>query len=202
MIATEIEPDLLADVYRLTVDQYLKMIDAGVFEEDDRVEFIDGLLVRKMTRKPPHDGTLDLVEYLLGKSLPAGWWVRGQKATVLATGMPEPDAAIVAGTPGRFLLRHPGPADLALVVEVADSSLRIDRLLKAPSYARAGIPQYWIVNVNEDVIEVYSDPTANGYTSRTDYVIGQDVPVILDGAVVGTVAVAAVFPSPDPGDAA
>jgi Uma2 family endonuclease len=197
MTATETAPSLMTAIHRLTVDQYLRMIDAEILTEADRVEFIDGLLVSKMTRKPPHDFTLELVEDLIRAVLPPAWRVRGQKATALATGMPEPDVAVVRGPASRYRRQHPRPADIGLVIEVADSSLRIDRTLKGPSYAAAGIPVYWIVNVNEEVIEVYTHPVSGEYTNRTDYVIGQAVPVVLGGTSVGPVAVADVFPPAD-----
>src|SRR5262245_63406309 len=109
-------------VRRFSVDEYHRLIGAGVFPPDDKSELLDGWITPKMTRNPPHDAILDLVkDALLAHA--TGWRVRVQSAITLATSEPEPDVAIAVGPAMRYLTRHPGPADLALVVEVADSSL-------------------------------------------------------------------------------
>jgi Uma2 family endonuclease len=105
--------------------------------------------------------------------------------------------AVVRGPRGRYKSAHPETGDIAALMEVSDSSLRVDRTGKARIYARAGIPVYWVVNVVDKVIEVYtqpSGPTASpAYADRQDYAIGASVPVVLDGTTIGAIAVADVM---------
>ncbi len=98
------------------------------------------------------------------------------------------------GDESTFRRRHPGPTDIGLVVEVSDRSLRIDRHDKGAIYARNAIPVYWVVNVVDDAIEVYTRPGGTddtaAYAARDDYPVGTAVPVVLDGTAVGAVTVA------------
>jgi Uma2 family endonuclease len=176
---------------RFTVDEYHRMIDAGVFGGDERFELLEGWIVAKLTRKPPHDATIELLTDVLRDRLPAGWRVRVQSAITTADSEPEPDLAVVRGGPRDYLKRHPGPADLAMVVEVADSSLADDRSLEARLYARAGIPAYWIVNLVDLRVEVYTDPTglvaSPSYRSERAYGVGDAVPLIVEGREVARI---------------
>ena len=90
--------------------------------------------------------------------------------------------------------RQPGPADVALLVEVAESSLGMDRGEKLRAYARAGIPVYWIVNLVDRQVEVYTDPVNDRYAGRQDYRPGQAIPVLIDGQAVGDLAVDQLLP--------
>src|SRR5262245_6797547 len=160
-----------------TVDQYHQMIAARVFHEDDRVELLEGWVTPKMPRNPAHDSTVDLVSEVLRALAPSGWRVRSQSAITTADSEPEPDAAVVAGAAMRYAQHHPGPADIALLVEVADSSVSHDRVEKGRVYSRAGIVSYWIVNLPDRQVEVYTDPTGPDpsprYRKRPDYRAGQ-----------------------------
>src|SRR6266498_4470063 len=144
---------------RFSVDEYHRMIEIGILDETDRVELLDGYVVLKMPRNPPHDGTIDLVHEALASRLPGGWYARIQEAITLSESEPEPDLAVVRGTRRSYLTQHPGPADVGLLVEVADSSLDRDRNDKGPIYAQAGIPCYWIVNLVDRRIEVFTAPS-------------------------------------------
>jgi Uma2 family endonuclease len=108
-----------------------------------------------------------------------GWRVRGRSAVTLADSEPEPDLAVVRGEPRDYLEHHPRQADIALIVEVANSSLDEDRDLKYRVYARAGISNYWIINLIDNRVEVYSDPSGAvaepSYRARADFVVGQSV---------------------------
>jgi Uma2 family endonuclease len=180
-----------------TVAEYHRMIALGIFTEDDPVELLEGWITPKMPRNPPHDGTLDRAEDALACRLPDGWRVRSQKAITLADSEPEPDIAVVPGPAARFLQQHPGPADLALLVEVSDTTLLHDRNDKGRIYARAGIGVYWIVNLVDVRIEVYSDPTgpcpAPAYRQRRDYGLTDAVPLSIGGHSVGPVLVAEIL---------
>lgn len=183
---------------RFTVPEYHAMLAAGVLTRGDPVELIDGYLVEKMSRNPPHDSAIDLFRAALAPFIRPGLLLRSQQAVTLLDGEPEPDFALVRGGPRSFARQHPRPADILLVAEVADTSLPIDRGLKGVAYARNGLPVYWIVNLEEGQVEVYTDPdpaaTPPAYRTRTDYRPGDTVPVILDGQPAGGIAVDDLMP--------
>lgn len=183
---------------KLSVAEYQKMIDAGILTDEDRVELLEGHMVLKMPANPPHDSTLTKLYRRLDRMAPTGYVVRCQVGSLLPGSRPEPDVAMARGAESAFDARHPQPADLALVIEVSDSSLTIDRVDKNRIYARESIPQYWVVNLVDEQIEVYTDPTgpqsAPVYRRRQDYPRGTAVPVELDGTPIGTVIVDEVLP--------
>jgi Uma2 family endonuclease len=181
------------DIYRITVDEYERM--AGTLE-DDRVELVDGYLVTKMTQKPPHVWAVEATDDSLSALLPRGWFTREEKPVrIPAFDEPQPDLSVIRGTRDDYLARHPEPQDVALLVEVADSSLDRDQGQKLSAYARGRIPVYWIVNLVDRQVEVYSDPVGGGYASHTDFKLGQDLPVIIDGVEVGRIRVDDILPS-------
>jgi len=184
--------------FRFTVAQYQKMISEGIISADARVELLNGEVVHKMARNPPHDTSLSLTEEELGAALSAEWYVRVQMAVVLGkTGQPEPDIAVVLAPIKRYFKQHPVLKDIGMLAEVADSSLLQDRRDKAPIYAGGRIPWYWIVNVADRTVEVYSNPKGGAlpeYRKRHDYKLGERVPVVLNGRTVGHVEVSKLFP--------
>src|SRR5262249_11089254 len=113
----------LAGFRRFSVDEYHRLTELGILTEDDKVELIEGYLVLKMPRNPPHDGTLQRTLKRLAKVLPPGWDLRVQSAISLADSEPEPDLAVVREDPDGYTARHPAAADVGLVVEVSDSTL-------------------------------------------------------------------------------
>src|SRR5262249_41008702 len=132
-------------IWRPSVSQYHQMIRAGILTEDDPVELLGGWLVTKMPKNPAHRTSTRLVRRALERVTPAGWYVDAQEPITLETSEPEPDGVVVRGETRQYLDRHPGPRDVALVVEIADASLDRDRGLKKRLYAEAGIPAYWIL---------------------------------------------------------
>src|SRR3954453_11490344 len=105
-------------IWRLSVDRYHAMIASGILTEDDRVELLDGMLVEKITKNPPHTVATDLTRRILEAMIPPGWCVRIQEPVTLAESEPEPDLAIVRGTIRDFNNRHPAAAEVGLAVEV------------------------------------------------------------------------------------
>jgi len=190
-------PDDLT-IYRLSVEKYQAMATAGILDDGEPVELLEGLLVQKMTKNPPHSVATQLLQEALRPILPVGWRVSSQEPISLADSEPEPDLVIVFGGIRQYLDHHPGPNDIAMVVEVADATLRQDRHSRKRIYARAGIAVYWIVNLVENRIEVYTDPT--GPTAKPDYGKRQDyapsalIPVLIEGQVVGQLAVQELLP--------
>jgi Uma2 family endonuclease len=177
-------------VRRFTVDEYHRMIQAGILTEYDKVELLDGWITPKMTRNPPHDYHLTQAQEALRSRLPPpGWVVRSQCAITLPASEPEPDVAVVPGPVSRYRTHHPGPADVTLVIEVADSTLDHDRDIKGAIYAQANLVEYWIVNLVDRIIEVYTIPSATGYLQRQDYALPDVIPLRVAGQVVGQVPV-------------
>lgn len=153
----------------ITVDQLHQMVQAGILHDGDPIELIDGLLVRKdrsaqgenvMTHNPRHALLVKRLQRLL--MVPVGsdvWHLQIQLPVTLNNiNAPEPDVAVVRGTEENYADRHPGPADLLLVIEVADSSLSTDRYTKQRLYATAGVAQYWLINLPESQVEVHKEP--------------------------------------------
>jgi len=187
----------IGDLKRVTVEEYEEMARLGVLD-DPQVELINGFMVRKMTKGPDHNSTLEIIEQLIRDMLPKGWYVRDEKPIRLPTyDEPEPDLAIARGKPSDYRRRHPGPDDVAMVVEVSASSLRLDRGDKLRAYGRAGIAQYWIVNLVDRRIEAYRDPGPDGYGASTTYDRSSEAPVLIDGVELGRIAVGGVLADDD-----
>lgn len=201
-------PHFKADAafHTFTGEEYDHLVETGVLDDLDQVELLEGYLVLKMPTNPPHNNTVDILMELLTKLVPAGWRVRGQSTAKLSESRPEPDVSLVRGDRKTYANRHPAPADFGLVVEVSDSSLARDELDKTRIYARDSIPVYWVVNLVDRRIEVFTDPTGPNppaglpggtdphYRTRQDYPTGTTVPVTLDGVTVGTVSVDELLP--------
>jgi Uma2 family endonuclease len=185
-------------VFRLSVEQYHAMIDAGVLTDDDPVELLEGVLVFKMPKKPSHRLALRKLFKALDRMLPEGCFIQLQEPITLDDGEPEPDASVVRGADEDYATRHPGPADVPLVVEVADSTLARDRGIKLRSYARAGIAIYWIVDLVGRKVEVYTapQPQASPPSYKSKQVLDERarIPVELAGKVVGELPVATILP--------
>jgi Uma2 family endonuclease len=185
-------------VFQISVGQYHDMIQNGILTEEDPVELLEGWIVTKMARCPAHDTAIDLVEATLRPLLPAGWRVRVQNAITTADSEPEPDIAVVSGDLRAFAARHPGPAEIGLLVEASESSLDTDRSDKGRIYARGAIPLYWIVNLVDRQVEVYSDPDPRSsppaYRRRETYLPGQTIPLVLKGQVVAQVPAQDLLP--------
>ncbi len=183
---------------RLTLDEYHRLIDVGILTDEDQVELLEGYMVLQTPKNPPHDSAIRKLTPRLSRVTPTGWAFSSQTSVTFLDSEPEPDFTFARGNETDFDTRHPGPTDIGLLIEVSDSSLARDRSDKGRIYARESIPVYWIVNVVDRQIEVYTDPTgpvsAPVYRRRQDYVAGSVVPIVLDGTTVGTLAVDDVLP--------
>jgi len=187
-------------IWRLSVEKYHEMIDAGILTDDDPVELLEGVLVYKMPKKLPHRVTTQMTREAIARLLPPGWYVDAQEPVTTEDSEPEPDIAVIRGERRDYLHldRHPGPGDVALVIEVSDTTLRRDRGLKKRLYARAGIPVYLIINLPERQIEVYTSPTGEAeepdYQQRQDYGPDDEVPIIIEGREVGRLLAREILP--------
>jgi Uma2 family endonuclease len=188
----------MAGFRRFSVPEYHRLIEMGILTEDDNLELLEGYLVHKMSRNPPHDAAIQKGIKKWLRLLPPGWELRVQSAITLNDSEPEPDFAIVRGDETVYLTRHPGPADVGLVIEVSDSTLPGDRDDKGRIYARAGIACYWIVNLNDRQLEVYTSPSGPipdpKFGQRDDYRLGDRVPLVLAGVSLAPVAVLDLLP--------
>jgi Uma2 family endonuclease len=141
--------------------EYEHMIGAGILGENQHVELIGGRIVEMSPEGPHHAGAIDLGAEALRAVFGGGYTVRVQHPLIVdPADEPEPDLAVVRGAPRDHLDEHPRAA--ALVVEVSESSLEYDRTEKALLYARAGFPEYWIVNLRDRQLEVHRQPSPQG----------------------------------------
>jgi Uma2 family endonuclease len=174
------------------------MIRAGVFAEDENFELLEGLLVRKMTKNPDHWIACQLVRSALSALNIVGYFIHSQDPVTTNDSEPEPDVALVRGEPRDYRGGNPDPKQAPFIIEIADSSLSQDRNWKKRIYARAAIPDYWIVNLIDRQVEVFGDPS--GETERPDYRTRQivladgEVPVIIEGREVGRLKVKDLLP--------
>lgn len=142
-----------------TRQEYDRLADADILAPDERVELLEGEIVTMTPQHGPHAAAIGLAEAALRQAFGSAHWIRIQLPLIVdPDSEPEPDLAVVSGSPRGYVNEHPRTA--LLVVEIADSTLGRDRVHKAPIYARAGIPEYWIVNLAERCLEVYRDPAA------------------------------------------
>jgi Uma2 family endonuclease len=183
-------PHAFDELYRITVDEYEQLADAGVLK-DRRVELINGWFVRKTTTKPPQVVAVDAAREAIASVLPKGWSLREEiPVRIPDFDEPEPDDSVIRGSRQDYRTRHPGPGDIEFLIEVSDTSLSWARGEKLSAYARAGVPTYWIVNLVDRQLEICSDPTPNGYQDQV--VLGPDdqAGVVIDRAKMGAIAVA------------
>jgi Uma2 family endonuclease len=185
-------------VYRISVKQYYRMINAGVFSPETRIELLEGLLVPKMTFNPPHPVAVGLWGDAIRPLLPKGWCVRTQSSAETSDSVPEPDGAVLRGAQRDYRDHHPRSKEVGMFAEVSDTTLTHDQTVKQRIYARARIPIYWIVNLRDRQVEVYTDPSgptsSPRYRHKQIYEEDQSVPLVLDGKKVGSIAVRDLLP--------
>ena len=188
----------MATFRKFSVAEYHQLTRLGILTTEDRVELIDGYVVNKMPQNDPHVSTIGRLTEDLMRAVPVGWRVHIQLPITLANGEPEPDGAVVRGDRRTYDTRKPTGADFGVVIEVADTTLRFDRRFKMAEYAAAGIPVYWVVNLADGQVEVYTDPdpatTPPAYRTRVDHRPGDAVPLVLDGVAVARLSVADLLP--------
>ena len=155
------DPKVRAAVFPLSVEFYHQAGELGLLGED--VELLEGNLVKKMAKSPLHSWLVQLLSTLLQPSLVPGLSLRMEQPLTLERSEPEPDLAVVRGGPGDF--RHAHPTTAELVIEVAISTVEVDRQ-KAALYAAAGVKEYWLVIPGAGCVEVHREPAAGAYTQR------------------------------------
>lgn len=162
--------------YSFTVEQYEEMGRTGILTEDDRVELIEGEIVRMAPIGPPHGGAVNCFTRLFTSRLGDQAIVSVQNPAVVdPRSQPQPDLLVLRNRADFYRLTHPTPGDILLAVEVAASSLRFDRMRKMPLYARTGIVEAWVVDLGASRIEVYRGPSPSGYTQLSSAGTGETV---------------------------
>lgn len=176
--------------YRFTVEEYHRMGNAGIIPENTRVELLAGEIIRRSPINSPHADCVDKLSKWFILNLEDQAIVRIQNPVTLdAYSEPEPDILLARWKKNGYRAAHPGPEEVLLLIEVADSSLEKDRRVKLPLYAKAGIPEVWIVDLSRAAVEVYTQPTGEEFANRHIYFPGetidttffQDFPVSLIG---------------------
>ena len=190
-----------AEPRRVSLAEFHRRREAGEFPNDGaQTELLDGILRQKPVPKPLHSGSVGLVEARVRSSLPDGWMTRNQDSVSLGQSEPLPDLVVVPGGPVNWFTRHPGPADIAVLIEISDTTLALDRGRKLRIYAAAGVSPYWIVNLVDRRVEAYDEPTPGDGTDanppdyrRRDYSPGEAVSFRCGDAAV-TLDVADLLP--------
>jgi Uma2 family endonuclease len=189
-------------LYRLTARDYFQMVEADIIPPGRRVGLWEGVLFEKMAKKPPHSVSAGMVGSALSRALPPGWCVWAENPILVNDfTAPLPDVTVVRGTYLDYYRRRsvPGAGDIGLVVEVADSSLRKNLDASLQTYARAGLPTYWVVNLVDQRVDVFSQPDTQAepalYTSSQRFGLDDEVPLTLDGREVTRIPVRELLPT-------
>ena len=184
-----------------TLDAYHRLIGSGALTTSDRMELLNGLLVYKMPQNSPHASTALKLESLGWRRLPSQLMPWCQKPITISDSdsEPEPDLAIVPAPGTRYETKKPVPSEIALLIEISDTTLALDSGEKKETYAAAGIPVYWIVNLVDRRIEVYSSPKSGKHPDYRDvshYRPGQVVAATMMGIAIEPIAVNDILPAP------
>jgi Uma2 family endonuclease len=159
--------DFFPPRHRLTADEYHRMSEAGIFSEDDRVELIEGEIIDMSPIGTDHTSAVNRLNAIFARSLGLRAIVSVQNPVRLSSrSEPQPDIALLRYREDFYRHAHPGPEDILLLVEVADSSLRYDLEVKLPLYARHGVPEVWIVDLEHRRLEMYRRPAENTYLEK------------------------------------
>jgi len=162
--------------YRFTVDQYHRMGKARIFHPDCRVELINGEIFEMSPIDPWHSGIVNWLNHRFVTGLGTRAVVHVQNPTIVdRRSEPQPDLMLLTPRQDFYRTAHPTPAEALLVVEVANTSLAHDRRRKLPLYARTGVLEVWIVNRQADAIDVFRDPSPQGYRDQFRRGRGDDV---------------------------
>ena len=182
-VFTKTKEFLLQSIRRYSVSEYHKMGEEGILSEDERVELIDGVIIKMSPKRTKHSVvTSQMVASFYELSIEGKALLRVQEPVILTDDTePEPDLTLVKIREGAYYLEtHPRPDDVLLLIEVADTSLEYDREIKLPRYAASKIEEVWIVNLVDNIIEVYREPLVLadgtvGYRTRTNFVKGDTI---------------------------
>ncbi|MGD1804147.1 Uma2 family endonuclease [Dapis sp. BLCC M126] len=161
-----------------TVDQYYKMLEAGIFNENERVELIRGEIIEMSPIGIRHSACVKRLNELfflrLGKAVTLGIQ---DPVRLNNTSEPQPDVSLLQRRPDFYETQHPQPENVFLLIEVSDTTVKYDQEVKIPLYAENNIVEVWLVNLTEKCLEVYRQPTANGYEIVQTFQKGETVTI-------------------------
>jgi Uma2 family endonuclease len=162
--------------HSFTVAEYERMGEAGIFSEEDRVELIEGEIVEMSPIGERHAACVDALSEMLREKLQRSVNIRTQNPVRLGEhSEPQPDIAILKRREDFYRNAHPTPEDVLLIIEVSDTTLEYDRQIKTPMYARALVPEVWIVNLMDERIETYRAPSGDAYQTTASAGRGEEV---------------------------
>ncbi len=158
---------IASKIHLWTVEEYHQMINYGILTPESRVELLEGRIIEMNPQRAPHAATTQRSsDYLKGR-LNQQAHIRMQLPITLSTSEPEPDIAVVNIDPKVYGDRHPTANEIFFLVEVADTTLRKDRQEKGLIYAKANLPEYWVLDVSDRQAYIFRNPTSKGYNSET-----------------------------------
>jgi Uma2 family endonuclease len=177
-----------------TVAEYHRMGEVGLLNEDSRIELIDGELIEMAPIGSPHGGNVNRFIRLFSRVVGSQAIVAAQNPVALGDySEPEPDIALLRWRADDYEQSHPHPEDVLLLIEVSDTTLRYDRDVKVPLYASHGVPEVWLLDIQQKQLEIYRDPAQGHYRRRDCLRTGQIAPILCPDAVID---LAEVFPNP------
>jgi hypothetical protein len=158
-----------------TVEEFEQMVQAGVLKEDDRLELIEGVLVSMSPIGSTHAGMVNRLTRMLSAQVGTKAIVAVQNPIRLPHSEPQPDLALLRARRDDYAQSHPEAGDVLLIIEVVDTSVDYDRTMKVPLYGRSGIPEVWLIDLLEGVVEVYHTPAPVGYRAKQTYAAGDSL---------------------------
>lgn len=184
-------------LYRISTEEFYRMLEREVFPKDARVGLWNGWIYERMSKTQAHAVASINAITTLGRILPAGWCLSGENPFTLSENKaPLPDMVVLRGKGNDYFKRRPEAADVGLVIEFSHSSLRIDTGSKLEAYARAGVVAYWVFNLKDDVIQVYENPISEQgrYASTAIYRREDAIPFSLNGTLISNIAAIDLLP--------
>ncbi len=161
---------------RFTVEEYYRMAETGILREDERVELIEGEIIQMSPKGSLHAGCIKRLIKLLNRYIGKDILLSVQDPVKLdGLSHPEPDIALLKHRNDFYTQGHPTPADVLLIVEVADTSVQHDRTIKVPLYTRSGIPEVWLVDLPGEAVEIYARPEKGEYQTRLTLKRGESI---------------------------
>lgn len=193
----EVTPTSEETPYLISTAEFYRMLESEVFPEEARVGLWNGWIYEKMSKTQAHAVASILATTTLTQVLPPGWCLSGENPfTLTQNKAPLPDMIVLRGQGKDYITRRPEAADIGLLVEFSHNNLRIDTGSKLEAYARAGVIAYWVLNLKDNVIQVYQNPipSEGRYASIKIAERGDSIPFALDGTLVATIAALDLLP--------
>lgn len=176
-----------------TVDEYHRLIETGILTTDEKVELLEGQIIQVSPQRPPHAATTQSTANYLSRLLADRAYIRVQLSiTLLPNSEPEPDIAVVQIDEREYFDHHPTADEIFLLIEVAKTTLQSDRLTKALTYAKAKIPEYWVLDVQERQVHVFREPVGEAYEQET--ILNEDTTISMVALSDVNVSLNQLFP--------